>query len=245
MVLPFRTDSLDAVDDTHRELYKPHDEGGFQLNVEGLDQHIERTNRGLVKALAAERAENKGFKALGKRPDEIVAALARATEHQESPDVKILMGQREQAWAIERAAFDQEIAAAKSSERTALTDALLATALTRAKATTEGLTLLPRQLGDRIKLDTVDGKRVLTVLDDQGQPMAGSGPDDQATVGDLVAHAKTAFPSLFEGNGLAGSGISQRGQRGTTERTITRSQFESLGPNDRAAKIRAGFKLVD
>ena len=91
MGLPFKLETLDSIDETHRELYKPHDEGGFQLNVEGLDQHIEQTNRGLVKALAAERAENKGFKALGKRPDEIVAALARATEHKiprrANPDV--------------------------------------------------------------------------------------------------------------------------------------------------------------
>src|SRR4051795_725852 len=106
MGLSFRLENLDSIDETHREFYKPHDEGGFQLNVEGLDQHIEQTNRGLVKALAAERADNKAFKALGK-PHEIMAALARATEHQESPDVKILLSQREQAWTIEKAALGQ------------------------------------------------------------------------------------------------------------------------------------------
>src|SRR5690606_9273044 len=117
-------------------------------------------------------------------------------------------------------------------------------ALTKAKATAEGVDLLTERLGKRIHFETVDGKRKIQIMQADGStPMAGSGADGAATFDDLVKEAVKTWPSLFEGSGAGGSGAPNKGGK-PGDKTITRAEFDKLGPIERAAIVKT-HKLVD
>ena len=60
----------------------------------------------------------------------------------------------------------------------------------------------------------------------------------------FLKEAVKNFPSLFEGTG-SGSGKGPEGHRRSGDKTLTRQEFNALGPNERAAKMKDGFKVVD
>jgi hypothetical protein len=119
-------------------------------------------------------------------------------------------------------------------------------ALTKAKATAEGVDLLTERLGKRIKFETVDGKRKIQIMQADGEtPLAGKGADGAATFDDLVTEAVKTWPSLFEGSGAGGGGTPPKGNGGgAAGKTITRADFEKLGPMERVAKLKT-HKLID
>jgi hypothetical protein len=106
--------------------------------------------------------------------------------------------------------------------------------------TEEGTELLPDRLANRIKFETVDGKRVLKIMAADGEtPMAGSGPDGSATLDDLAKEATTKYPSLFKGSG-AGGGGKQPDNRAGGSGTTKKSDFKN--EKDRAAWVeKHGF----
>lgn len=212
-MLKFTVDSLDAVDEPLRSLYEEKD-GKFALKIEGIEPVD-----GLKSALAAERKRAKEFEskvkkweALGKSDEEIAELLSeqdrleRERAEKEGDHSKIVK-QLQDKWDKERAGLEAELNAARTSERTAIISTSVMSALTKAKVTTEGADLLPDRLANRIKYETEDGKRVLKIMQADGEtPMAGSGKDGAATFDDLVKEATEKWPSLFEGSGKSGSG---------------------------------------
>jgi len=213
MPLALIVDSIDTVPEALRGEYTEKD-GKFHLNVEGLDD-----TAGLKSALQKTRAERdaeqrqrKAWERLGKTPDEIAELLAKIEEDttaaaRKKGDVDAILKQKQEAWDKEKAALLGEIDASRSSERSAVVGERVLGALAKAGATEEGTELLPERLATRIKFETVDGKRVLKIMQADGEtPMAGSGADGAATIDDLVKEATTKYPSLFKGSGAAGGG---------------------------------------
>lgn len=253
MALQLTVDSLDTVDEPFRDLYEADGEK-FKLKVEGLED-----TSGLKSALDKERKANreaaakiKKWESLGKTDDEIAELLAKQEEDERKKaegegDFDKILGQHKSKWDKEKADLEAELNASRSSERNAIIETSVLGALTKAGATEEGVDLLPERLAARIHLETVDGKRVLKIMQADGEtPMAGAGKDGLATFDDLVKEASTKWPSLFKGSGNSGSG-KQPGNGGGSDKakTITRADFDKLGPLDRAAKIKEGFTLVD
>jgi hypothetical protein len=105
--------------------------------------------------------------------------------------------------------------------------------------------LMFANIGNRVALDTVDDKRVIRILQADGEtPMVGSGPKGLATLDDLVHEAVKSFPSAFKADpsgkgGMPGPVPSKVGK------TLTRSEFDKLQPIERSQKMRDGFTLVD
>jgi hypothetical protein len=212
VALPYLVDSLDAVPEPFRGEYAEF-EGKFQLKVDGLDD-----NSGLISALRKERAARadlektmKAWVSIGSSPD----------------DIKALIAERE-----------TEAAELRTAEREARTAAGITGALSKARATAEGLALLPTALADRVKIETIDGKRVVSILSADGKtPMVG------ATFDTLVRETVKSFPSLFEGTG-GGTGASVRTMPSTSH-TISRTQFDSLSPQEKSARVRDGWSIHD
>lgn len=216
MALAAVVDTIESVPEALRGEYAEKD-GKFYLNLEGVDNH--HAVGGLKSALTTERQANKALKelktkydSLGLSHEEIETMIARDTEAatkalKAKGDVEGILKQHQEKWGKERATLENELNVAKASERSAIVGERVLGALAKANATQEGTDLLPERLAARIKFETVDGKRVLKILSDDGAtPMAGTGADGTATIDDLVKEAMTKYPSLFKGSGAGGGG---------------------------------------
>lgn len=252
MALALTVENLESVPEALRSEYTEKD-GKFHLNVDGLED-----TSGLKSALDKERKANreaaakiKKWESLGKSDEEISALLA---SHEEAERKKAegegnfdkILSQHRSKWEKEKSELEAELSAARLSERSAIIETSVLGALTKASATEEGLDLLPDRLAGRITFETVEGRRVLKIMQADGEtPMAGSGKDGLATFDDLVKEATNKWPSLFKGSGNSGSG-KEPGKGGANgAKTVSRADWEKLSPADRQAKFRDGFKVVD
>lgn len=213
MPLNLVVDSLDDIPEAARGAYVKQDDGKFKLDFE-----VEDTTK-IKSALQKERENNKAMKdavkaweALGMSREEIDEVLRKNAAEAENAlkkkgDFDGILKQHQEKWGKERATLENELNVAKASERSAIVGERVLGALAKANATQEGTDLLPERLAARIKFETVDGKRVLKILSDDGAtPMAGTGADGTATIDDLVKEAMTKYPSLFKGSGAGGGG---------------------------------------
>ena len=212
-MLKLNLDSLDAVDEPYRALYEQ-DGDKYRLKVDDLPD-VSGLRTALDKERKAARELEKKVKrweALGKSDEEIAEMLSAAEEAdrkraEESGDHGKILKQHQDKWAKEREALESELRAAKASERSAIIETSVTASLTKAGATEEGLDLLPERLAGRINFETVDGKRVIKVMQADGEtPMAGNGPGGLATIDDLIKEATSKWPSLFKGSGASGTG---------------------------------------
>lgn len=254
MPLQLVVDKLDSVPEPLRAEYTEKD-GKFHLNVDGLED-----TGGLKTALQKERDARKAaekeiaaWKKSGKSAEEIAELVAAQTKADEEAARKAgnfdaLLKQHKEKSDAEIAQARAERDAAFGSERSAIIENRVMTALTKAKATTEGMDLLTERLGKRIHIETVDGKRVTTIMQTDGKtPLAGSNADGSASYDDLVTEAKKAWPSLFEGTGAGGGGKQPNASGGKQgDKTITRAEYDKLSPHEQRQKVHVDkFKLVD
>lgn len=217
MALKAVVDDLETVPETLRGEYTEKD-GKFYLSIDDLDNH--HGVAGLKTALNSERQlrarhekQVKAWEKLGKTAEEIDEMLRAQQERDEKAarekgDFDSILKQHQDKWAQEKASLEAEVNASRASERSAVVGERVLGALAKAGATEEGAELLPDRLANRIKFETVDGKRVLKITQADGEtPMAGTGADGTATIDDLVKEAVTKYPSLFKGSGGGGGGM--------------------------------------
>ena len=125
-----------------------------------------------------------------------------------------------------------ELKLTRESERKFLLENGLGEALRHANIRPNYEKLIVANIGDRVAIDTVDGQRVIRILQPDGEtPMVGSGPNGLATLGDLASEAAKEFPSAF--NGKAGGG--QDAPPGT--KTLTRTEFNALTPVEQRQRV--------
>lgn len=271
MALQLIVDSLEAVPAALHGEYAEKD-GKFHLNVTGMED-----TKGLKSALEKERTAHKAaataqkelaakvekWEKLGKTEEEIgvmlqTVAAAEAEAAKKSGNYDALLAdtrakaadalkQATAAWTAEKLALASERDAARGSERKAVIETSVTGALTKAKATMEGLDLLTERLGKRISFTMEDGERVIQIMQADGKtPMAGSGDAGAATYDDLVKEAVKTYPSLFEGSGTGGTGTGPNARRRDAGgKQMARAEFEKLSPLERAAKMKAGVQLYD
>jgi hypothetical protein len=118
----------------------------------------------------------------------------------------------------------------------------VANALAEAGVTDEGRDLLQERLLGRVRFDVIDGEKAITVMQADGKTlMAGSGSGKRATLAELAGETAAKYPSMFRQGG--GSGPKAGGVQEAN--VLSRKEFDSLSPTEQAAKMRAGFRLVD
>ena len=255
MPLAAVVDTLESVPEAVRGAYVEKN-GKFHLDFE-----VEDTT-GLKNALAAERGLNKAAKdkvaaweRLGVSPEEIETrleservkaedALKKAGKFDEVLATHLGNAKKERDSAVSVA--EKKTDSALGIARGALIGANLGAALTKAKATAEGIKALPVLIGHRVKIEFDDaGKATSSIMEADGKtPMVGSGPQGLATYDDLVNDAMKEFSSLFEGVG-SGGGTPSKGGGGSGAKTMALADFNALPPKERAAKMaEPGFKLT-
>lgn len=242
MTLKLTVDKLDGLPEAVHSFYEP-TENGFRLKVDGVEDVS-----GLKSALQKEREAAKAYKSTGLSPDEIAELKAlrdRTTEEaaRKAGDFDKLRDKMASQFETEKAALKAELEAIAKSEADARINQGLMSALAEAGATAEGMSLLPTVFKNRAKIETVDGVRVLRVLDEDGTPMLISGKD--ATLADLVKVAQSKYGSLFKATTKAGSGTPTASNgAGGAVKTVNRSTFDAMSQAQRAAFVREGGKVA-
>lgn len=235
MALPLVVDSLDEItNEAARGAYIEKD-GKFHLDIDPPED-----TSGLKTALNSERQlrakhekQVKAWEKLGKSPDEIAEMLeAQRVKEEEAArkagDFDKILKQHQDKAAQEKAELEAELNAARASERSAVVGERVLGTLTKYGATEEGAELLPERLANRIKFETVDGTRVLKIMQADGKtPMAGSAADGTATLDDLVKEAIKKYPSLFKGSGAGGGGKPPEGKGGGGSGATKKSDFKT------------------
>jgi len=95
----------------------------------------------------------------------------------------------------------------------------------------------------RVTLDAEGKQRILNA---QGNPLAGSGGDGYATLGDLAKELAAAKPNFLVDAGKGGGGKPPASQNGnTSQKTVPREQFNQMGQSERSAFIKEGGRPVD
>ena len=235
MALPYETNTLDVVPESAREHYIPNDDAtGYVLAIDGAG--------GLKGALAKERlaARNyeKELRLLGETPEERAPRIAQMN------DVQATFEQFKKHAAQTQTGLQNELAQARINERATIAATVLEVALTKVKVTEEGAQVIRDKLIKRVRIESVDGKRVVQIMQADGKtPMLVNGKP--ASFADLANEARGEFPSLFYGSGAGGGGAPTKNQSVPTSKTITRTAFDSLSAVERSAKMTAGYKLVD
>lgn len=248
MGLKVTVDTLDGINDAHKALYTERD-GKFHLDVEGVED-----TSGLKSALDKERKARgdlekkvKRWEGLGKTDEEIQQLIAdhdkaeRDRAEKDGDHAKILK-QHQDKWTKEKSDLEAELTAARASERSAIIGSSIMAALNKAKATEEGVDLLPDRLAARIKFETVNGTRVIKIMQADGDtPMAGNGKGGEATFDDLVKEAMGKWPSLFQGSGQSGSGKPHGSGGGNGGgKTMLRADFGKLSAAEKAKLMAEG-----
>jgi len=110
----------------------------------------------------------------------------------------------------------------------------------------DGLEPLSLMAKERIGFDENGNIRIMSA--DKSKPLAGSGSDGYATVADLAKElAASGTGQLFvKDGGVSGGGkppASSGGKSGV--KTVTRSQFNSMGQRERSLFFRDGGKVVN
>lgn len=238
-------DSLDAVPEAARGAYVEKD-GKFHLDFEVEDTSALKGALAKERKAAADAArELAKWKSSGKTAEEIAEMLAAkeaadAEAAKKAGNFDAILKQHQDKAAKDRADLEAELNAARASERGAVVGERLLGALAKAGATEEGLELLPDRLASRIEFETVDGKRVVKIMQADGKtPMAGSGADGTATIDDLVKEVSNKFTSLFKGSGAGGGGKLPNEKGGGGGSDAPKSWADCKTDEQKAAFLRA------
>jgi hypothetical protein len=202
--LPLEADSIDAIPEAARPLYREVD-GKFRLPVDGLPDvdGIRRAQHEANEQAKRYRLQLREFQALAPTPEELAEKLAAAKAPE--GDVKQMLEalKRERDEARKQAAEE----AARARDERVMGE--LKQSLVTAGASPEALSLLPSALRSQIGYNE-DG--TLRIVDQSGQVLTGSGPEGRATLSELVAATVKQYPSLFAAK--AAPGIGRKGAAG-------------------------------
>jgi hypothetical protein len=226
------------------------------------DEHIDDAGRadddkgedltGLKTALQKEREraralekQAKAYEGLGLSPDDIADLKAKQEKAEEdrakaAGEWDALREKLSTQHQAELQKLQEQLNAISQSEHEARVESGLKSALMEAGVTEEGASILPDILKARAKIETVDGKRVVKVLDTDGTPMIGKDGRD-ASLSDLVAQVTDKYPSLFKAQTKPGSGTPPGGNGAgrTASQTVSASQLDGMSPQQKAAYFKA------
>lgn len=222
------------LDKTTQALYKAEpSDGNHILDVEG-----EEDIGALKRAKDRETEENRILRAKIKETEDNAAAEAekarKAAEKlaRETGDVKAL----EKSWAEKHAAQEKILKDQLASREAAIVELTVGTAATAmaAKISTAPDLILPH-IQRRLKSEIVDGKAVVKVVDDKGQPSA-------LTIAELEAEfvANKSYAAILTGSKASGGGATGGG--GGSGAPGGKVDFKG-SPKEIAASLVAGGKL--
>lgn len=203
-----------------------------------LKAQLQETNQ---KLLDANEEAMRRRKTVERLRDEMDALKSQPNEEKQANNEEIIAqikAQYEERLNQERSG---RIALVKENALSALKSALI-----NENIVADGLEPLTLMAQTRLQIDENGNPRIMSV--DGSKPLAGSGADGYATIGDLAKElAASGTGKLFvKDSGVSGGGkppASQGGNAGT--KTMTRDQFNKLSHQERARFINNGGKFIN
>lgn len=202
---------------------------------------------GLKSALVSERAHSqewKDIKAEFGTPSDIRSKMQELQDAAKRPakGAEELQAKLDQV----QAAADAKVAAANerlSSFQRSATSSMLQAELAKAGFIAESIDDITATAMGRIQFGDDGAPRVMTA---DGKPMIGSGADHGATLADLATELAKAKPYAVRDGGKGGSGTPPGKSGGTPDnKSVTRSEFDSMSQFDRAEFAKSGGKVTD
>ena len=197
---------------------------------------------GLKSALQKERENVATYTKLGK-PDEIQAKIAELEEKAKgtgkgAEDAQAKLDAMEAKYSEQLTERDTRIQ--KMMQRNA--GAELKAELAKAGFISEAIDDIAATAMGRLQFNEDGTPKVLT---SDGKPMIGSGADHGATLADLAKELAEAKPYAVRDQGKGGGGKQPGSNGGTPQKTVTRSQWDSMSHTERAAFSKDGGKVTD
>lgn len=245
MTLKFTVKSLDEVAEALRPLYVEDKEVGFRLAVDGIEDPAElrraKTREADARRLAEARV--KELEAAQTAKDEEARRLADEAARK-AGDVTTL----EKSWQTKLDAAVAEVKGQYEPQVTSLTSDInrllidnVAHGIASQIAVQGSADVLLPHIKSRLRTDVRDGQRVTVVVDPEGKPSA-------STIADLakeISGNKAFAPIIAASKGSGGGANGGHGGGAADSKTITRAQYEALGPTERAAHFKGGGAVVD
>lgn len=233
-MLKYKIDSLDGLEKSLASFYEEKD-GAFVLKVEGIDDGAELKRAKDHEKRARQQAE--------KEREELRAQLAAIEEERENllkasvpkSNVETLEASYKNKLAKLEKEYGEKIGGYKGHLQKLLIDQK-AEAIARSLAVEGSEQVLIPHIKARLALD-----------EDQMTTVFKSGDGLDYTEQELIQEFRStpAFAPLLVASKATGGGATQSKGGGATGKTITRSQFDALGPNEKAAHVKSGGTITE
>ena len=239
MALKMTLDSLEGLSKEMAALYTKGDDGKYTLGVEGLPSN---DTTALKKALEAERAEKASLKEKwDKYEAETKVAQAKAAKEAEelarkNGDIAAI----EKSWKEKMTAREKELKDQVSAEHKALEAVTVDAKATELAAKLFGpqAPILTGNIRSRLRMETVEGKPTIRVLDESGQPSAMTMAELEKSFVDNPLYKPLIVAGRGSGSGANGSNAG--GGSGAGNKSITREAFDKLSLSERHAFYKNG-----
>lgn len=251
MALKFTVDSLEGIDEAAKGFYKEQDGGSFVLEVEGAvaQSKFDEVNQRAVDAQTeAQRRRKTVERVTGKLGLENADGLDQALD-----DLLSKKATPPKDDAAQKAIVDQIRAEAENKVnalQSRLDGVLLGAARAEFKSELQSAgfsgkvaEMLAGANMNKVQFDN-DGK--MAIMQDNGNPLAGSGADGRATLADLAKNFAADYSDLLTDTGKGGSGKPPASGGGkAAPKQITRQAFDALDAGSKAEHIRQGGVVTD
>lgn len=250
MTLKFQLDNLEGVDDAIKPLYAEAEGGKYVLQVEGVvpeDKYQKASQQAVDNATEAARRRKTVERITGKLGldsaeglDEALDALlagksgGKADKDQEAVIAQIKAQAEAQVKEAQAKLQQIQMQGAQSQ---------LSAELVKAGFPAKAAEMFAAANMNRVQLDDAGNVRIMGA---NNSPLAGSGADGFAVMGDLAKELAAAMPEFLVDAGKGGGGKPPAsGSGGAGAKTVTRSQFDAMSHRDRAGFAKQGGKVVD
>ena len=238
MALKYMVDTVDGLEEPIAKLYTKGEDGKFRLGVEGVEP--EENVRGLktkVETLLAEKkAAREAAEAAQKKLEEENAEKLRRSGDIESieksykKEIEKLKKEREEAVAEREKELDSLVRKAQVSN------------MLDGKVEPTAKKWIERDILESTRLEVVDGKRLIRVLDEEGRPTAQSLEEFiKSKVLDNPDYAKYVIGSRSAGGGANGNPSKARGDGKTWSEMSGSERTELYRTNPQEYKRLRGY----
>lgn len=228
-----------------KQFYVEDKDVGFKLDVDGVEDPAELRRAKQRESERAKAAEAKLKEIEDARKTAEEAARKAAEEAaKKSGDVAALDKSWQEKHTAALAELEGKFKPLVDKQQSQINRLLIenvATGIASAIAVPGSADVLLPHIRQRLRVAERDGELTTVVVDQQGQASA-------ATLAELTKEfqANKAFAPLIVGSKASGGGANGgRGSGASDNKTITRAEFEGLGPAEKAAHFKQGGKVVD
>lgn len=250
MTLKYEIDSLEGVDDAVKPLYAEAEGGKYVLQVEGVvseskyqevnQKAVDNATEAARRRKTLERVTGKlGLESADGLDEALDALLIGKKDGKSDKDQEAIIAQIKQ----QAEAQVKEVQAKLQQIQMQGAQGQLGAELVKVGFPAKAAEMFAAANMNRVQLDDAGNIRIMGA---NNTPLAGSGADGFAVMGDLAKELAAAMPEFLVDAGKGGGGKPPAsGSGGAGAKTVTRSQFDAMSHIDRADFAKQGGKVVD